>query len=72
MRQQQITNLLLFLILLVLMANFIVKISPAASAIAETFSLDNCITFKMNEKPGGYVHVVTHEAPVSVQDVSFR
>lgn len=72
MRQQQITNLLLFLILLALVANLIVKFSPAASAIAETFSLDSCITTKMNGKPGGYVHVVTHEAPLSVQDVSFR
>ena len=53
------TDILLFLILLSLLLNLLIKI-PLPRAIAETFKLDNCITSEASDKPAAYLHVVLH------------
>lgn len=59
MKRVTITNFLLALIALLLLANLILK-PPSSKVEAETFKLDDCITTNPGEKPAGYVHVVTH------------
>ncbi len=59
MKSTAMTNLLLALIALLLLANLLVKL-PVAKVEAETFKLDDCITSKPGDKPAGYVHVVSH------------
>lgn len=58
MQEVKTTNLLLFLILLALVANVLVKLPH--NAIAETFKLDDCITSRPDQKPAGFVHVIQH------------
>ena len=53
------TNWLLLGIFLMLLAHLVIR-SGAAPAVAETLRLDNCITTFPQDKPSGYVHVVTH------------
>lgn len=52
-------EILLLLIFIVLCLDIITRL-PVSKCIAETFELDKCVTATPNEKPGGYVHVVTH------------
>lgn len=59
MQAAKMTNILLGGILLVLLANLMIKIS-SPQALAETFKLDDCITSSPNEKPIAYLHVVSH------------
>lgn len=59
MKSTAVTNFLLALIALLLLANLLVKF-PAAKVEAETFKLDDCITANPGDKPAAYVHVVTH------------
>lgn len=59
MRGTTITNFLLALIAILLLANLVLK-SSAVKVEAETFRLDDCITTNPGDKPAGYVHVVTH------------
>jgi hypothetical protein len=47
------------LIFLALVMDILLKL-PVRRAAAETFELDRCITVSPGEKPGGFVHVVTH------------
>lgn len=53
------TNWLLLGILLALLGHVAIRLGPAP-ALAETLRLDNCITTFPQDKPSGYVHVVTH------------
>jgi len=50
---------LLLLIFLALVIDILLRL-PVQRAVAETFELDKCITTTPTEKPGGYVHVITH------------
>lgn len=50
---------LLLLIFIALVIDILLRL-PAQRAVAETFELDKCITVGANEKPGGYVHVISH------------
>lgn len=59
MKSSTITNFLLALIAILLLANLLVKF-PAARVEAETFKLDDCITANPGEKPAAYVHVITN------------
>ena len=59
MKSVVLTNVLLALIAVLLLANLLVKL-PAAKEEAETFKLDDCITANPGEKPAGFVHVVSH------------
>lgn len=59
MKSATSTNILLALIAFLLLANLLLKL-PVARVEAETFKLDDCITANPGDKPGGYVHVVTH------------
>ncbi|MFH0763329.1 MAG: hypothetical protein V1925_05540 [Candidatus Omnitrophota bacterium] len=52
-------DLLLLLILIALVIDIFLRL-PAGKAVAETFELDRCITTSAAEKPGGFVHVITH------------
>lgn len=52
-------DILLLLIFIALVIDIFLKL-PARTAVAETFELDRCITVQPQEKPGGFVHVVTH------------
>lgn len=58
MKSAAVTNLLLALIAILLLANLLVKF-PIARVEAETFKLDDCITAKAGDRPAAYVHVVT-------------
>lgn len=55
----EVRDVLLLLIFIALVIDIMLKL-PARKAVAETFELDKCITATMNEKPAGYVHVVSH------------
>ena len=55
----EIRDVLLLLIFMALVVDILLKV-PFKKAEAETFELDRCITAAANEKPGGYVHVVSH------------
>lgn len=55
----RVTNILLAVIAVLLLANLLVKL-PAAKVSAETFKLDDCITAEPEGEPAGFVHVVTH------------
>jgi|GEM_PF-1088893 len=52
-------DVLLLLILIALCIDIIMRL-PLSKCIADTFELDKCITMTAKEKPGGYVHVITH------------
>ena len=52
-------DVLLLLILVSLVIDILLKL-PERLAVAETFELDKCVTTQPQEKPGGFVHVVTH------------
>lgn len=52
-------DILLLLIFVALCLDMITRL-PVSKCIAETFELDKCVTTTPSEKPGGYVHVVTH------------
>lgn len=58
MKSMTVTNFLLALIAILLLANLLVKL-PVSKVEAETFKLDDCITAKPGDKPAAYVHVVT-------------
>ena len=58
-RSWEIRDVLLLLIFLALVVDILLKL-PLKKAEAETFELDRCITATVGEKPGGYVHVVSH------------
>ncbi len=60
MKSIAMTNLLLALIALLLLANLLAKV-PMAKVEAETFRLDDCITANPGDKPAGFVHVVTDD-----------
>ncbi len=57
MRSAAVTNFLLALIAVLLLANLLVKL-PAAKVEAETFKIDDCVTAKPGDRPAGFVHVV--------------
>jgi len=52
-------DILLFLILIMLISNFLCHLS-VKKLEAETFRLDDCITAKSTDKPTAYLHVVSH------------
>lgn len=52
-------DVLLFLVLIMLIVNTLLNL-PLRKLNAETFKLDNCITAEPGDKPGAYLHVVTH------------
>lgn len=55
----RVTNLLLLVIAAALLAHLgLAWMNQPAGA--ETFRLDSCITERPSEKPGSYLHVVTH------------
>ena len=58
----RMTNWLLVGILLIVAADFAVRLGIPA-AVAETFKLDTCITPLPDDKPSSYLHVVTHPLP---------
>ncbi|MDI6606760.1 MAG: hypothetical protein QME65_06440 [Candidatus Omnitrophota bacterium] len=58
-KKWEVRDVLLLLIFLALVVDILLKL-PARTAVAETFELDRCITASPGEKPGGFVHVVTH------------
>ena len=53
------TNRLLLGIAILLLAHLVLRFTDSPLG-AETFRLDNCITARPGEKPGGYVHMVAH------------
>lgn len=53
-------EIILVLILAALCIDIAMRL-PISKCVAETFELDKCITATASEKPGGYVHVVTHQ-----------
>lgn len=57
MRSAAVTNFLLALIAVLLLANLLVKL-PVAKVEAETFRIDDCVTAKPGDRPAGFVHVV--------------
>ena len=52
-------DILLFLILIMLISNFLCLLS-SKKLEAETFRLDDCITAKPTDQPAAYLHVVSH------------
>ncbi|MDP3785967.1 MAG: hypothetical protein Q8R05_00200 [Candidatus Omnitrophota bacterium] len=58
MKSTAVTNLLLTLIAILLLANLLAKL-PVTKVEAETFKLDDCITANPGDKPAAYVHVIT-------------
>jgi hypothetical protein len=60
MKSNTITNFLLALIAVLLLANLLIKL-PAAKVEAETFRIDDCVTAKPGDRPAGFVHVVVED-----------
>lgn len=59
MSSTRLTNLLLLVIALALLAHLGVALTNQPVG-AETFRLDSCITDRPSEKPSAYVHMVMH------------
>ena len=59
MKSATLTNILLAVIAVLLFLNLLAK-TPVARVEADTFKLDNCITERPGDKPGAYVHVISH------------
>ena len=59
MKNLTVTNILLAIIALFLLANLLIKF-PTAKVEADTFKLDSCITERPGDKPAAYVHVISH------------
>lgn len=59
MKSRELTNDLLMVIAVLLLIHLGLALTHP-SAEAETFRLDACITDRPGEKPGAYLHVVTH------------
>jgi len=57
MKDGAVTNFLLALIAVLLLANLLVRF-PDAEVEAETFKMDDCVTAKPGDRPAGFVHVV--------------
>ncbi len=59
MKSIAVTNFILVLIAVLLLANLLAKL-PISKVEAETFKLDDCITANPGDKPAAYVHVITN------------
>lgn len=59
MGSSRVTNTLLLVIAVALVGHLILTLF-SHPVIAETFQLDGCITQRPSERPGSYLHVVTH------------
>lgn len=59
MESRRFTNLLLLAIALIGFAHLALALIDWP-VMAETFRLDSCITEKSDQRPTGYLHVVTH------------
>lgn len=57
MKGTTVTNFLLALIAVLLLANLLANL-PAAKVEAETFKIDDCVTAKPGDRPVGFLHVV--------------
>ena len=61
MRESRLTQGFLFVIAVGVLAHLVLALVDQPLR-AETFRLDQCVTDRPGDRPGGYVHVVVHSA----------
>lgn len=59
-KELEIRDLLLFIIAITLIINTFLSLR-LRKAEADTFKTDDCITYKITDKPSAYLHVVSHQ-----------